>query len=161
MAGTTHTPRTLSSQTQDIFVEFTERLWPGEVIDRFVVGRIHRGDDLVSSCRHLSLAFHDFAGVQAGELEHFEKLVLPKTNIVDRWSSKPANDAEVKKVLVEIGMLTMVDYVKEVENMSRIFSDATETLRRQMRQWGDRWDWGNRQIEDVQVGSSAPSLEST
>lgn len=111
MAETTPTPninQSLGSKTPQLLDPSTMRLWPGEVIDRYVVGRMYRDFDLDDSCTQLRLAYSDFANLTSAELQHFEDHVLAKRNIVQRWRSITSGDAEVQKVLGDIAKMILV-----------------------------------------------------
>lgn len=128
MAGTTSTPsgnQSIGSVTQEVFVPAKKcnwfvpsikgRDWSGEAIDRFVVGRIHGHFDLKDSCLHLHAGSPDFD--TEAELQHFENHILTKTNIVQRWSSEPFENAEVQKVLADIAIKALDRVANELEKL--------------------------------------------
>lgn len=108
MANAPSTPPEIESnhpEPRGLYDASTERFWPKEAVDRFVVGRIWGPYDYPETCVHLSLGFDGFASITEKELQYFWSALFNHTTILQYWSPRSHGDWEVEDVLEDIDSL--------------------------------------------------------
>lgn len=84
---------------------YTGRVWPPQLIDRFIVGLLHGSYIFPQTCVHLYTADESFVNVTEEELRRFWDILTMTSTIYFFWKHKSSEDAEVKKVLQDIDTL--------------------------------------------------------
>lgn len=141
-----------NTEPSEVHDTFTGRKWPRKAVDQVIVGKIFGTYDWLETWIYLGMDDESFGDVTDKELQRFWDEVLTQTTIVEFWSAKTREDAEVIKVLEDIKKV--MDHWKDIyEN-----DDGFETLMRKIDALGEFFSEANLGKTGIEETYDPPTI---